>query len=424
MKAINCAFVLSVVLLARQAAAAPPVVQTAEQAIIQANNRFAFGLYEKLRARQGNLFFSPYSISAALAMTYAGAAGETESHMGRVLGFAGAVETPACNRTGSPAAGKPIDKQQIHRAFGRIIKSLNNRGKKGQYELTVANALWGQQGYEFLKDFIELIESGYDGKLTQLDFAAHGEAARKKINAWVEQKTNDKIKQLIKPGVLGPMTRLVLTNAIYFKGKWARQFKPASTQQQPFTLLKGDKINVEMMNQQAEFAYGQAGKCRVLEMPYAGDELSMAVLLPKKVNGIKELEQRLTSENVAKWLAGLQKCEVKVFIPKFRMTSQFGLSGILASMGMTDAFSPGKADFSAMTGNRDLFISAVVHKAYVDVNEKGTEAAAATGVVMKLTSIGPAMPVFRADHPFIFLIRDKVTGCILFIGRVMNPTAG
>ncbi len=420
MKAVSYAFALAVVLLARPSGAAPAAAQTAERAITQANNRFAFGLYEKLRGNEGNLFFSPYSISTALAMTYAGAAGETENQMGRVLGFAGAAKT-----TGLSSSAAVLPKEQIHRAFGRIISDLNNRGAKDGYELAVANALWGQKGYEFLKNFVELIKTNYDGKLAEVDFAADSEGTRKTINTWVEQKTNDKIKQLIKPGVLGPMTRLVLTNAIYFKGKWAGQFKPKMTRDEPFTLLGAEKVDVPMMRQDDErFGYAENEDCQILDMPYVDNELSMVVLLPKKVDGVKKLERQLTGENVAKWLAGLHKRQVKVFVPKFRMTSEFGLSGVLASMGMTDAFSPNKADFSAMTGNRDLFISAVVHKAYVDVNEEGTEAAAATGVAMKLTSIGPAMPVFRADHPFIFLIRDKVTGCILFIGRVMNPTAG
>ena len=417
MKRVSYAFILVFMLLTGLSGRVKAAAQTVEQTIAEGNNRFAFGLYEKLQDQKGNLFFSPYSISTALAMACAGAGGETAGQMGQVLGFAGAPKATGCS--GADAAPH---KKEIHEAFGQIIKDLNARGAKGAYELVVANALWGQKGHEFLEDFLELVKTNYDGKLQELDFAADSEGARKTINAWVEQKTRDKIKELIKQGSLGPMTRLVLTNAIYFKGNGARQFKPEMTIQEPFTLLSGKKVDVPMMRQDDErFGYAENEVCRILEMPYVDDELSMVVLLPKRVDGVKVLAEELTSENVAKWLGKLRKREVKVFFPKFKMTSEFGLSDVLSSMGMADAFSPNKADFSGMTGNRDLFISAVLHKAYVDVNEEGTEAAAATGVVMKLTSVGPAVPVFRADHPFIFLIRDKVSGSILFIGRVMDP---
>jgi serpin B len=216
------------------------------------------------------------------------------------------------------------------------------------------------------------------------------------------------------------MTRLVLTNAIYFKGKWASQFKPERTQDAPFTLLDGQKVNVPMMSQTGKFSYMETDTTQVLELPYVNDELSMVILLPKKIDGVSELERELARDNLAGWLDRLRKCEVRVFLPRFKMTSEFELAGVLSSMGMPDAFCS-KADFSGMTGNRDFFISAVVHKAYVEVNEEGTEAAAATGVVMKLTSVAPPPPIFRADHPFVFLIRDNQSGSILFMGRLANP---
>jgi serpin B len=220
--------------------------------------------------------------------------------------------------------------------------------------------------------------------------------------------------------MLDPLTRLVLTNAIYFKGKWASQFKPELTQDAPFTLPGGEKSTVSMMNQKERFGYSETEQLQILELPYVNDDLSMVVLLPRKTDGVKDLEKQLNSDTLKNWITGLHKREVQVFFPRFKMTSEFELGQVLGEMGMPDAFS-GNADFSGMTGNKDLFISAVVHKAYVDVNEEGTEAAAATGVVMRVTSVETPPPVFRADHPFIFLIRDNHTGSILFLGRLENP---
>lgn len=370
--------------------------------VVEGNNKFAFELFSKLRSQQGNIFLSPYSISTALAMTYAGARGQTEKQMADALCF------------------PTMSSEQFHKEFGEIIRKLNAAGKKGGYELVVANALWGQKGYNFLPDYLTLARTNYEGDLQQVDFAAQAEEARKTINAWVENKTKDKIKELIKPGMLDSMTRLVLTNAIYFKGKWAAQFKPERTQDAPFALLDGQKVNVPMMNQTEKFGYMETDALQVLEMPYVNNDLSMVVLLPKKLDGINELEKDLNNDNLASWVADLRKRKVQVFFPKFKMTSEFELAQVLGAMGMPDAFSS-KADFSGMTGNRELFISAVVHKAYVDVNEEGTEAAAATGVVVGLTSVEAPPPVFKADHPFVFLIRDNSTGSILFMGRTANP---
>jgi serpin B len=385
--------------------------------VAHGNNCFALELYRKLPGEKGNLFFSPYSVSAALAMTYAGARGQTQEQMARVLCFP--TSAPTLQKLG--AAGQPLSPEQFAQAFGRIIKNLNARGGQNKYELRVANALWGQKGYEFLPGFVQLVEKEYEGKLQTVDFVAAAEQARRTINAWVEKQTNDKIKDLISPGMLDALTRLVLTNAIYFKGNWARQFETKQTQDAPFTLLDGSTVQVPMMNQQAEFGYAQIESLQALEMPYVGEALSMVVLLPKEQAGIGTLEKSLTAQNLAKWLDAMRKREVIVAMPKFKMTSKFGLNDVLQSMGMTDAFSD-RADFTGMTRRRDLFISAVIHQAYVDVNEEGTEAAAATGVTMKALSVGPGQtPIFRADHPFLFLIRDKASGSILFLGRTMNP---
>jgi serpin B len=384
--------------------------------IVEGNNRFALELFAKLRSTKGNLFFSPYSISTALGMTHAGARNKTESQMTRVLHF-----PVSANRSTDSASKVLLERQQFALAFGNIIKDLNKRGQKGAYTLTVANALWGQKDYGFLEEFLDLVETSYDGQLKEVDFIRAAEAARKTINIWVEKKTNGKIKNLISEGILNSMTRLVLTNAIYFKGNWARQFKENMTRDAPFTLIDGQKIDVPMMNQKAEFGYMETETFQALELPYVDEELSMVILLPRKHDSLDEFEKTLTLENLTQWLTKIHKREVVVFVPKFKMTNQFSLASVLKSMGMKDAFSS-NADFSGINGKRDLFISAVIHKAYVEVNEEGTEAAAATGVVMRLTSVGPApIPAFRADHPFLFLIRDNLSGSILFIGRVANP---
>ena len=423
MKAIKCVLVLAAVMITAADCRAVDKTTAREkmnkQLIVTGNNKFALNLYAKLRSKEGNLFFSPYSISTALAMAHAGARGQTELQMAKVLHF------PIIAKPGTELSSKLIpDRHQFASVFGKIIKDLNNRGKKGGYELRVANALWGQEGYEFLEEFLELIKTNYGGRLNEVDFVRAAETARKTINTWVEKETNDKIKNLIQKGVLNSMTRLVLTNAIYFKGNWARQFKEDRTKDAPFTLASGQKVDVAMMNQTAEFNYMETESFQGLELPYVDDELSMIILLPKEFDGLDEFEKTLTVEKLSKWMGELHNREVRVSIPKFKMTSQFGLASVLKSMGMTDAFSANAADFSGMNGKRDLFISAVIHKAYVDVNEEGTEAAAATAVTMKLTSIEPTrIPVFRADHPFLFIIRDNHSGSILFIGRVMNPKA-
>jgi serpin B len=391
------------------------------ETVVKGNNNFALELYAKLGDQQeGNLFFSPHSISTALAMTYAGARGRTEVQMAEVLHFPAIVSKQPGAK---PPSGLTRDQKQFHSAFGTIVNALNDRGKKGAYELTVANALWGQKGYEFLREFLELIETSYGGKLNEVNFRSAVESVRQRINAWVEKKTKGKIKDLIAKGALSRMTRLVLTNAIYFKGDWTSQFQEEQTRDAPFTLLDGEKIDVPMMNQTGEFKYMETGNFQGLELSYVDGELSMIIFLPKKFDGLGDLEETLTSENLSKWMAKPRKQKVIVSIPKFKMATQFELTEVLKSMGMTNAFSA-NADFSGMNGRRDLFISAVIHKAYVDVNEEGTEAAAATAVVVNVTAIRPEpTPVFRADHPFVFVIRDNQSGSILFIGRVTNPKA-
>jgi serpin B len=314
-----------------------------------------------------------------------------------------------------------LPQNQLHPAFAALNNTLNPKDKP--YELSMANRLWGQQGYEFLPAFLQTTRDYYAAELAQVDFVNAAEAVRQEINEWVEEKTNDKIKDLIPQNVLDEMTRLVLTNAIYFKGDWASQFDEKATRDAPFSASSDNKVTVPMMYQKGKFKYGEFDEIQVLELPYKSGDLSMLVLLPKAVDGLPALEAKLTTENLNKWTSDLSKREIDVYLPKFKMTSQFRLKDVLSSMGMPSAFDPMVADFSGMNGKTDLYISAVIHKAFVDVNEEGTEAAAATAVVVAEDPSVQIIPTFRADHPFIFLIRDNRTGSILFIGRVTNPEA-
>jgi serpin B len=372
--------------------------------ITDGNMAFAHDLYRELKGREGNLFFSPYSISTALAMTYAGARGNTAGQMAEVLHFS-------------------LEQERLHPAFASIDKVLGEMQKQGNIELNIANSLWPQKGYPLLKGYLSIVREHYGVSITPVDYGKARETARQMINAWVEAKTKKKIKNLLQPGVLEALTRLVLVNAIYFKGNWANQFKKSLTQDRPFWLRPGRSVQVPMMTQKEEFRYAEHNRFQILELPYAGDELSMLVLLPKKVDGLKELERVLTKENLAKWTADMSEIEVKVYLPRFKITSRFRLDRSLEAMGMGDAFDAAKADFSGIDGKEHrLFIGAAIHKAFVEVNEAGTEAAAATGIAIGLTSMPQPPLLFRADRPFVFMIRDNLRGSILFMGRVVDPT--
>lgn len=405
MKFIRVLYTLVMVALAMTACTSSVPIEASSDgdtaAVVQGNTAFALDLYGKLKTEHGNLFLSPYSISTALAMTYAGARGDSEKQMANVLHF-----TP--------------DNNQLHPSFALLEAQLNAIQGKGDIELSVANALWLQNDYAFFKSFLDLIEKNYGAVINRVNFRGASEAVRIKINRWVEEKTKDKIMDLIKPGVLDSLTRLVLTNAIYFKGNWASQFETSKTKEETFWLDSGNSISVPMMVQKKDFRYVESESLQILELPYTGNDLSMIVLLPRERDGLGKLEASLTVENLTNWLNLLKENEIRVFLPKFKMTSQFSLSQTLASMGMPDVFTS-KADFSGMTDKKDLYISAVIHKAFVDVNEEGTEAAAATAVAMRFLSMPSPPPVFRADHPFLFLIRHHSSESILFLGRVVNP---
>jgi serpin B len=370
---------------------------------------FAADLYSRLAGEKGNLFFSPYSIESALGMTYGGARGETASQMAGVLHFS-------------------LPPDQLNAAAGELMKSLETSGTvdgKPGFDLVVANALWGQKGYPYQPAFLNLVSRDYGASLETVDFAQF-ELVRQQINAWVGKQTHDKIKELIQPANIDANTRLVLTNAIYFKGAWAEPFKKELTKEEPFHLGADRTAQVELMHQQHAFPYMETDDMQAVELPYKGQRLTMVLLLPKKVDGLAALEKQLTPEAIDGWVNQLHGQDVELSLPKFTMTCKFELSDTLKAMGMTDAFS-GKADFSGISSAEGMAISKVIHKAFVDVNEEGTEAAAATAIVMRPTGVfrRPAPPVvFRADHPFVFMIRDRETGAILFVGRLVEGGTG
>jgi serpin B len=307
-------------------------------------------------------------------------------------------------------------------ALGALLADLSKAGNTGGNELHTANGLWAQKGLAIQPAFENTLTNNYHAPLTPLDFIANFEAARSQINRWTEEHTSEKIKNLLPAGSVDAQTRLVLTSAIYFYGKWQDPFVNSRTQPAPFTLPTGATPQAKFMNQTSYFGYIETPSAQILEMRYAGTGIAFDVLLPKTLTGLPDLEKSLTIENLTGWLGNLTMRNVQVSLPKFRAESEFSLRKALSTMGMPTAFT-GNADFSGIDPKGGLAISAVVHKAFVDVSEQGTEAAAATGITMRATAMRTPEQtvVFRADHPFLFLIRDTGTGVVLFIGRLMNP---
>jgi len=376
--------------------------------MVDGNSAFAFDLYQAIREKGGNLFYSPYSISVALAMTYAGARNETEQQMADTLRFT-------------------LDQSKLHPVFNSLDLELASRGegaegKDGEgFRLNIVNEIWGQKDYEFRNEFLDVLSENYGAGLRLLDYINAPEASRVTINDWVSDQTEGRIEDLIPQGVIDALTRLVLTNAIYFNAAWLNPFNEDITDDGDFYLLDGGKVTVPMMIQSESLGYAEGDGYRAVELPYDGRELSMVILLPD-TGKFEEFEGSLDAGLVDTIKNDLIYQEVALTMPKFKFESEFGLADTLAAMGMPVAFT-GAADFSGMTGNRDLFIAEVLHKAFVSVDEAGTEAAAATAVAMSLTA-APGEPVeVTLDHPFIFLIRDIETGAILFVGRVVNPRA-
>ncbi|MGB7787702.1 serpin family protein [Methanoregula sp.] len=379
--------------------------------VSEADNQFSYDLYQQLANRPGasggNIFFSPYSISSALAITYEGARGTTADEIRSVFHF-------------------PADDTIRRQGFASINGVINSRDSG--YSLDTANALWAEKTFAFLPEYTGIAGQWYSANVTNLDFTGQPDNSRLAINSWVGEKTNNKIQDLLPPGSVTSLTRLVITNAVYFKGTWVRQFDANMTQDAGFRVSSDTTTTVKMMQRtddDARYPYTENGDVQMLEMPYAhssGAGLSMIVLLPKG-DTLSAADQYLSPENLSVLEQSASTQRVKVFFPKFQLGTQYSLPAVLGAMGMPTAFTS-SADFSGMDGRQDLLINDVVHKAYVDVNEDGTEAAAATGVVMNMAAVrgeGP-VPVFRADHPFVFLIRDNNTGTVLFMGRVTNPS--
>jgi len=370
--------------------------------IIEANNRFAINLYSQYKSEEGNIFFSPFSISTAMAMVYEGAEGKTAKEIKSVFGF-------------------PKYDNSRRNQYSNLLSDINK--KDNEYALKTANALWAEQDFHFLDEYLTTVEKYYGGKTTNLDFKNEWEASRLIINNWVEDKTNDKIKDLLPEDLIDADTRLVLTNAIYFKAKWLIQFDADKTRDEYFRVNPDKSIKVPMMqptSQKSTFNYTQNKDLQILEMPYAGEDLSMLILLPLD-DDIEALENSFTIEKLTEWKKSLRKRRVNIYIPKFKFETKYFMKKTLSDLGMPTAFT-GSADFSGMTGTRDLKIDKVIHQAFIEVNEEGTEAAAATGISMMPTSMPPPTPIFKADHPFIFIIQQNETGNILFMGRVSDPS--
>jgi serpin B len=377
--------------------------------IADSNNLFAFKLYHEVKKNsKENLFFSPFSISTALAMTYAGAKKETGKQMRNTLHFS-------------------LEQNTFHTAYKTYLEKIESDTGKDLI-IGIANSLWIANSFELLKSFSETVTTDYKTDAYNVAFTppAAIEDTRHQINYWVEQKTNNKIKDLIQPLMLDPFTRLVLVNAIYFNGKWKYWFPKDSTRKAAFYKSDGNTPNADMMRKTTQYKYYEDDFLQSIEIPYTGDKVSLVVFLPKDRGGIDDIESKLDYSYYSKIVACFSRIRTQKVIlsfPKFKTTLSFELGKALSNMGMPVAFNQHLADFTGMSKD-SLYISKVIHKAFIDVSEEGTEAAAATAVVMKMSmSVAPRpIPVFNANHPFIFVIRDEATGAILFMGKIMDPT--
>jgi serpin B len=380
-----------------------------KQTLARNNNEFALALYGRLRDREGNLFFSPFSVSTAFGMTYGGARGETAAEMAKGLHFT-------------------LPPERLHPAFAGVLWDLASRGKPRSYQLDMANALFVHKGYPLRPEFIKLTRDHYSAGLQELEFA-DGEGDRKTINAWVAKNTGDKINDLLPAQVIEPQTRLLMVNAAYFKADWQEKFKNTNTRKEWFRVSADKRVTVPLMKQTGHFGYWEDEKrgVQLLTMPFRGYELSMVVLLPRQGLELAELEASLTADSLAQWLEGTRETSVEVILPKFGMRKGLDLKKLLVPMGVRLVFDAVAADLTGIANvppGESLYLTAALHQAVVEVDEEGTEAAAAT-VMKDKAKEGPPRPagpvVFRADHPFLFLIRHRDTGCILFLGRLSEP---
>lgn len=382
---------------------APAVAEGALPELVAGNNAFACDLYQAVRAEDGNLFFSPYSISQALAMAYAGARGDTERQMAETLHYT-------------------LPQAELHPAFNALDQELVPAGEKeAGFELRIANSAWGQKGFPFQSAYLDTIAKSYGAGVRLVDYTADGprEEARQAINDWVDGETKGKIKDLLAPDALSQDTRLVLANAIYFQGDWEEPFS-SNTTDAAFTLPSGEEITVPMMSRRGLIRHAEGDGWQAAKLPYRGDRAQMIVLLPDE-GRFDSLESSLDPALLEAILGALEEKDLKIYLPRFSFAADLNLEGTLAEMGMSDAFDPGRADLTGMydrAQSNNLYLSRVIHKGFVAVDEEGTEAAAATGIVAEIVSMSREM---RLDRPFIFLIRDGETGALLFLGRVLDP---
>ncbi|XP_059364537.1 leukocyte elastase inhibitor-like [Carassius carassius] len=385
-----------------------------------ANTQFSLNLFKKISGgnASGNVFYSPISISSALAMVSLGAKGNTAAQIFKVLSFTNPPKPDAA----TPASH--VKEDQIHSSFNKLMSELKKPG--APYVLSLANRLYREQSYQFVEKFLNDAKKYYEAGLEKVDFKKKSEAVRVDINKWVEKNTQGKIKDLLPLGSIDDLTRMVLVNAIYFKGNWEKKFPKEDTRDAQFRLNKTHTKPVKMMNQKAQFplAFIPEMNSQVLELPYVGKDLSMLIILPEEIQdettGLQKLEKALTYEKLMEWTkpSKMHRQEVQVSLPRFKMEESYDMKSLLISMGMEDVFSPQKVNLSGMSPNNDLVVSKVIHKAFVEVNEEGTEASAATGVVIANRSFAP---MFIADHPFLFFIRHNPSNSILFYGRFCSP---
>lgn len=380
------------------------------QAAALANNTFGMAMYQAVQgtAPSGNVLFSPYSAELALAMTAQGAKGDTATQMAKALAFA-------------------LPDAQMHPAFGALDLALMSRGqgalgKDGQpFRLKIANSTWGQQGFPFVAAFLDGLKVNYGAPMYAVNFTKDAEAARVLINNWVLDATEQKIKELIPKGAVDDLTRLVLVNAIYFNAAWEQQFDVKNTKDGVFHAQAKD-VTVPLMSQTGQFGYASGGDWQALDLRYDGGEVSMVVLLPQS-GKLAQVEASLSGAQLSQLFGQLAPTQVHVTMPKWQIDWSAGLVKALAGLGMTDAFDPGKADFSGIGGAKgELYVTAVLQKTFAAVDEKGTEAAAATAVIVGTTSVPPPPVEFLADRPFLYFIRDVATGAVLFVGRVADPS--
>ena len=401
-------------LLANVARVSSPEADESDlRTLVEGNSAFAFNLYQAVKGEEGNLFYSPHSLSLALGMLYAGAREETARQVAGALQFR-------------------LPQFALHPAFNALDLELAARAKPpaadGQpedgYRLDIANGLWGRAGYPFLREYLDVVGANYDAGFRTMDFAGDPEGARRIINDWVSEQTENTIRDLLPEGSIHPDIALVLTNAIFFQAAWLDPFPKAQTADRPFRLPGGSLIETPTMSGQTGVGYAERDGYQAVELAYKGDTASMVVLLPDE-GRFEQFEARLDAGLVSGAVESLRPRNVQLFMPKFEFDSSFDMKGVFSGMGMPDAFNPNTADLSGVNGlacpaSGCLAVESAVHKAFVSVDEDGTKASAATGLSVGVTSLPPEL---RIDRPFVFLIRDVPTGAVLFVGRVLDPRA-